>query len=95
MEDIKNNGMESTRVFAVTVPEPGSVPAVPAAQPENEEPERKGLFKRRKTARPFLLSVLFDVLKVVALAVLLIGVAGFGLVMGVAKAYVDTTPELD
>lgn len=62
---------------------------------EEEPEENKGLLKENKWPRPFLLSVLFDTLAFLALAVVLCGIAAFGLVMGVAKAYVDTTPALD
>jgi penicillin-binding protein 1A len=53
------------------------------------------IFKPRSTARPFVLSLLFDLLKILGICAVLAGVGFFGLVMGVAKAYVDTTPELD
>ena len=49
----------------------------------------------RKRARPFLLNVLFDTLGLLLIAAVLLGFGVFGLVMGVAKAYVDTTPTLD
>lgn len=60
------------------------------AQAHEEE-----LFVERDKPRPFVLAVLFTCFKFMLLAALLIGCAGFGLVLGVAKAYVDTTPELD
>lgn len=72
-----------------------------------QEPNRHALRKHEKAEddgkileenrwpRPFILSVLFNTLKFLALAAVLCGVAAFGLVMGVAKAYVDTTPALD
>lgn len=50
---------------------------------------------QRKDTKPFPLAVLFSTLKVMIVALILIGCACFGLVLGVAKAYVDTTPELD
>lgn len=71
-------------------------PVKASAKPEEpDEDERKKVFKRRRKARPFLLNVLFDMMKLLVVVVLLAGVAVFGLVMGVAKAYVDTTPSLD
>lgn len=88
-----NKAPEKTQVFDIKAIE--KAPAeVNAAGTEKEKAE-KGLFKRRKSARPFILSVLFDTFKILAVLVLLAGIAGFGLVMGVAKAYVDTTPSLD
>lgn len=49
----------------------------------------------RQREHSFILSILFTTLKFLILVVMLSGVALFGLVMGVAKAYIDTTPELD
>ena len=66
--------------------------------PRRKRTAEKGegrLFRRKRTARPFLLSFLFDTLKILAVLIVLAGVGGFGLLMGVAKAYVDTTPTLD
>ncbi|MBO4562058.1 MAG: transglycosylase domain-containing protein [Clostridia bacterium] len=70
--------------------------AKPRRRKTAEKEEGSGrLFRRRKTARPFLLSFLFDTLKLMAVLIVLAGFGVFGLVMGVAKAYVDTTPSLD
>lgn len=49
----------------------------------------------RERERSFLLATFFSTIKVMLLLLVLGGVAVFGLVMGVAKAYIDTTPELD
>ncbi len=45
--------------------------------------------------RPFLLEVLFSALKLLLFALILMGFAGLGLVYGVGKAYVDSTPVLE
>ena len=66
-----------------------------AQEARPDEDSRRRVFRRRKGSRPFLLSVLFDILKLMLVVLVLGGVAVFGLVMGVAKAYVDTTPALD
>lgn len=61
-------------------------------------PQGKGFhlqLSRPKPAKPFALDVLFRCLKLLVIAVLIIGVGGIGLVYGVAKAYIDTTPVLD
>ena len=62
----------------------------PAQQEHDEE-----LFVERTRPRPFPLAVFFTTFKLLLLLVLLIGCACIGLVLGVAKAYIDTTPELD
>ncbi|HWQ57598.1 MAG TPA: transglycosylase domain-containing protein [Clostridia bacterium] len=60
------------------------------AQTHEEE-----LFVERDKPRPFILAIVFSTFKFLLLSLLLIGCAGMGLVLGVAKAYVDTTPELE
>ena len=62
-------------------------------RPVSDESGR--VFKQRKSSRPFLLSVLFNTLRLLGVVLILGGALVFGLVMGVAKAYVDTSPELD
>ncbi len=53
------------------------------------------LFVERKKPRLFPLAVLFTTVKLLLVALILLGSAGLGLVTGIAKAYVETTPELD
>ncbi len=52
-------------------------------------------FRPRHKERPFPLAVLFCTLKILAVIVVMSGCAVFGLMLGIAKAYIDTTPELD
>ena len=62
---------------------------------ETEKPEKRSIF-RPETRKPnFVLSVAVNVIRVAALLVLLAGVAAFGAVLGIAKGYVETAPELD
>ena len=53
------------------------------------------IFIERRRQRPFVLAVFFTTLKILFVCVLVLGCACVGLVLGVAKAYIDTTPELD
>lgn len=53
------------------------------------------VFKPRESARNFLLSVIMMTAKMLFFVILLIGVAGAGVLGGVAKAWVDTCPDLD
>ncbi|MBQ2661364.1 MAG: transglycosylase domain-containing protein [Clostridia bacterium] len=53
------------------------------------------LFVERTKPRSFALAVFFNTLKILGVLVVLVGATGFGLIMGIAKAYVDTTPDLD
>ena len=53
------------------------------------------VFVERRSLRPFPLAILFTTLKMLAVVVVIVGCMGMGLVLGIAKAYIDTTPELD
>lgn len=50
---------------------------------------------KKKHTKAFPLDVLFHSLKLLVLAVFVVGFMGLGLVYGVAKAYIDTTPAMD
>ena len=53
------------------------------------------IFKPRESEKNFILSVLFMTMRMLFFVVLLIGLSCTGLVAGVGKAWVDTTPDLD
>ncbi|MCE5188922.1 MAG: transglycosylase domain-containing protein [Eubacteriales bacterium] len=57
--------------------------------------ENAPLFTERKKPRSFFLAVLFTSLKLSIFAFVVIGFIGMGLLLGVVKAYVETTPSLD
>lgn len=85
--------MDSTRMFK-PVEGSGKLPATPAKRREPVRPET--LFVRvRRRQRPFLLAVLFTSVKLVAVAVFFMGCLALGLGLGIARAYVETTPTLD
>ena len=54
-----------------------------------------GSLTRAERKRPFLLEVLFNALKLLLFALIVMGFGGLGLVYGVGKAYVDSTPMLE
>ena len=54
-----------------------------------------GPLSRYERRRPFLLEVLFNALKLLLFALIVMGCGGLGLVYGVGKAYVDSTPMLE
>ena len=51
------------------------------------------IFKPRERERSFLVSVLFMTMRMLFFVVLLIGLSCGGLMVGVAKAWMDTTPD--
>lgn len=56
---------------------------------------KDSLFTKNKGNTPFALDVLFLSLKLLLVAVLIVGMAGVGLGYGVLKAYVETAPVFD
>ncbi|MDR2506148.1 MAG: transglycosylase domain-containing protein [Oscillospiraceae bacterium] len=59
------------------------------------KPLPRSLFVPRVRQTNFILSVLVTSVKLAALLIILIGLAGVGVLIGVGKAYVETAPELD
>ncbi len=57
--------------------------------------EKRTIFKPRDRRPSFLLAVVVNSFRMLVLLVLILGLAGMGAVVGVARAYVDTAPELD
>ena len=53
------------------------------------------LFEMRERDANFILSVIMTTAKMLLIMVLLTGIGGAGLIAGVAKAWIDTTPDLD
>jgi len=55
----------------------------------------KSFFKPRHNETNFVLSVCMTATKMLVVVILLIMISGIGLLLGVAKAWIETTPELD
>ncbi len=63
---------------------------------KNISMKTKGIrLTRKREQKAFPLDILFHSLKLLVLAVFVVGFLGLGLLYGVAKAYIDTTPALD
>lgn len=62
---------------------------------KTQQEENQPLFTERKKPHSFLLGVVFTSLKMTVLAFIVVGFIGMGLLLGVVKAYVETTPSLD
>ena len=56
---------------------------------------KDSLFTQTKGNTPFALDVLFLSLKLLLVAVLIVGMAGAGIAYGVLKAYIETAPVFD
>ncbi|MGI5899301.1 MAG: transglycosylase domain-containing protein [Christensenellales bacterium] len=61
--------------------------------PKGRAPER--IFVKRKAPSNFFISVIITTSKLLTVLVLTFGIAAGGLLLGIAKGYYDTTPELD
>ena len=71
--------------------EPKDAPELNESAAEGHQP----LLKKRDKPNSFFLAVLFTSLKLMVLAFIVVCFIGLGLVVGVVKAYVETTPSLD
>ena len=56
---------------------------------------RRSIFKPRLRRPSFLFSVIVNSIRMLTLIILMMGLAGVGAVVGVARAYVNTAPDLD
>ena len=74
-------------------------PANTGEQPDTEEPEEKPvnrtIFKASVRKPLFIFSVLLNIIRVLGILVIVIGFAALGAVVGIARGYVDTAPELN
>ena len=82
--------------------EPAGKKIKTAATPRKEQTQsipvvggKKSLFKPRDKKPNFALGVVLTTIKFTFVAIIIAVVIGFGSLMGVANAYLDTTPELD
>ncbi|MEN6634909.1 MAG: transglycosylase domain-containing protein [Clostridiaceae bacterium] len=62
---------------------------------KTQQEENQPLFTERRKPHSFMLGVVFTSLKMTVLAFIVVGFIGMGLLLGVVKAYVETTPSLD
>lgn len=56
---------------------------------------KQPLFLKQRPQRPFALAVLFTTLKLLVFAFVVVCFAGLGILVGIGKAYIETTPEID
>ena len=52
-------------------------------------------FKPRTRDGNFLFAVIMTTMKMLFIVILILGITGTGLLVGVAKAWIETAPELD
>lgn len=66
-----------------------------AHKKSNSEGNETKILVPRKRPRSTVLAIVFGVIKIMLVLVVIGGFAVLGLILGVAKAYIDTTPTLD
>ena len=59
------------------------------------KPPKRTIFKPRTRKPSFILAVLVSCVRLFVLLVLILGLSGMGALVGIAKAYVETSPTLD
>lgn len=97
MDDDLFSQQEQTRRFAPLNPRDGEDTRLFRGLDEHAEEahENEPLFMERVRKRPFVLSVFFATLHCIVIGGVLLGLAFLGAGIGVAKAYVETTPTID
>ena len=70
-------------------------PHEPDRYDDQQESSRRSLFKKRTRRPSFALAVFVNAFRLLLVLTLIIGLAGIGAVIGIGKAYVDTSPKLD
>ena len=73
----------------------GTVDPDEAAEEAGAVDPYRTIFKPRDRKPSFILAVVVSACRLLALAIVLAGLAGVGAVVGIARAYMDTAPELD
>lgn len=66
-----------------------------APDEDEEKNHKRSIFKKRKRKPSFVLAVIINSLRLLLLIILLVGLSGVGAVIGIAKGYMDSAPELD
>ena len=69
--------------------------AGPEAAGDDAEREPRSIFKPREHRPLFLVCVGVNVVRIIAVLVLVAGLAGLGAVIGIVKGYMETAPTLD
>ena len=62
---------------------------------ETPKPAKRSIFKPRTKRPNFILAVFVNVLRALLFCIILLGLAGVGAVAGIAKAYLETAPDLN
>ena len=72
-----------------------AAPAISANTLNARGGRQESMFKRREKPRSLIVGVLLTTLSLLLVLLICIGFGGLGIVLGIAGAYVETTPELD
>ncbi len=67
----------------------------PDAEEEEREPSRPSIFKSKPRKPSFVLAVIVNTFRTLVVLALALMLSGLGAVVGIARAYVDTAPDLD
>ncbi len=72
-----------------------AVPHISKDHLSGEGKEHINMFRSRKRREGVIVNVALTSFKLILIVIFMIGAAGFGTVIGIAKAYMETTPTLD
>ncbi|MEG2202804.1 MAG: transglycosylase domain-containing protein [Christensenellaceae bacterium] len=85
---------DSTKRFIASTPDLDETQPLPVTD-SKQKSFRKTWFKPRDKKPNFVLGVILTTVKILFVAIFVFVAIGFGTIMGVANAYLESTPELD
>ena len=89
------NSLPDVRRKSSPVPQPRELPHISREHLSGEGKEHVSMFIPRHKRPGFVISVLLTSFRLVLILIFMIGAAGVGTLVGIAKAYMETTPTLD
>ena len=96
LEPVDSAPQDETELHTTRMPAAGQTkPGKRKKTPKRGAQHPRSIFKPRTKNPNFLLSVLVSTVRLSTLLVLCAGLALFGALVGIAKAYVETAPTLD
>jgi len=93
--DQVNSSDHRSHASSPRLQETRAVPHISKEHLSGEGKEHINMFRPRRQKNGIVISVLLTSFKLILVGIFMIGAAGVGSVMGVAKAYMETTPTLD
>lgn len=94
-EVVSSSAKKQTKKIALPQDKYRTVPHISKEHLSGEGKEHINMFQARRHQSGVFISVVLTSFKLILIALFMVGAAGAGMLIGVAKAYMETTPTLD